>query len=358
MGSEHWLLAYEANRNGWLPAPAVATDPAFAGMHAAGVAFLTEPSAFPSILLLLRRSPAENCRTSTRSGGGGVSLKKVRKEEGGLEAEVALLGPALFLDVWAVREISRDQSKELRARLVGAVRTRGGSLLTSAAWFTELDTVRGDARARAAAFLSALGSHWLPINPVVSVVAGREAKDELGSYLSLEALNGFVIERCGEVLRADADLHSLTDDEFFDLGRALVWAKPEPADAPNPHLVALKAAARTRAEADAAAQRQDGSACDRLYPELPPTSARMMRVHNAVWREVTRRAPGRTWLDNDGFDIAHLIPAMAIGGFIAVDRQWQEIATSAARELEPPAIRLYCPDQLPELVDDLEHWAP
>jgi hypothetical protein len=47
LGSEHWLLAYEANRNGWLPAPAVATDPAFAGMHAAGVAFFDGAECVP-----------------------------------------------------------------------------------------------------------------------------------------------------------------------------------------------------------------------------------------------------------------------------------------------------------------------
>ncbi|MCC6163679.1 MAG: hypothetical protein IT182_10055 [Acidobacteria bacterium] len=148
-----------------------------------------------------------------------MSIKKVRKEDGGLEAEAALFGPALFLDIWAVRELSNDRNAELRARLVAAIRAQGSSLLTSSAWFTELDTVRGDARTRAAAFFSALGSNWLPINPVVSVVAGRESRDELGAYLSMEALEGFVMERCGELLRADIDPHNLTDDEFFDLGR-------------------------------------------------------------------------------------------------------------------------------------------
>lgn len=39
LGSEHWLLAYEANRNGWLGTPAVAADPVFSAMHAAGISF-------------------------------------------------------------------------------------------------------------------------------------------------------------------------------------------------------------------------------------------------------------------------------------------------------------------------------
>ena len=192
------------------------------------------------------------------------------------------------------------------------------------------------------------------INPVVSVAAEREVRDELGAYLSLEALNGFVTERCGELLRGGTDPHSLTDDEFFDLGRALAWTESGPTAAPDPHLAALKSAARTRADADAAAQRRDRAACDRLYPELPPASGRMLRVHNAVWREATRRAPGRAWMDNDGFDIAHLIPAMTVGGFIAVDTHWQEIGSAAAATLTPPAIRLYRPGQLRELVNDLE----
>lgn len=286
-----------------------------------------------------------------------MTVRKLRLDDGGLEAEAVLRGPALFLDIWAVRELSSDRNAELRARLVAAIRAQGCSLLTSSAWFTELDTVRGDARTRAAAFFSALGSNWLPINPVVSVVAGRESRDELGAYLSTEALKGFVIERCGELLRADIDPHNLTDDEFFDLGRPLAWTEPQSTDAPDPHLARLKAAARSRAEADAAEQRQDRSACDRLYPALPPTSGRMLRVHNAVWREATRRAPGRTWVENDGFDIAHLIPAMTIGGLIAVDSDWQDIGAAAAAGLAPPGVRLYRPGQLPALVDDLEQWA-
>ena len=42
--SEHWLLAYEANQQGWLAAPAVAVDPIFSALSAAGVSFydLTE----------------------------------------------------------------------------------------------------------------------------------------------------------------------------------------------------------------------------------------------------------------------------------------------------------------------------
>lgn len=287
-----------------------------------------------------------------------MSLRKDRLPDGGLEAEAALFGPGVFLDIWAVRELSHDQNGELRASLVAAIRAQGGSLLTSSAWFTELDTVRGDARDRAAAFLSAVGANWLPINPVVSVVASREARDELGAYLSREALNGFVTDRCGELLRADTDPHRISDDEFFDLGRALAWIEPGPTDAPDPTLASLKTAARTRAESDAAEQRRDRSACDRLYSEPPATAGRMLRVHNSLWREVTRRAPGRAWEANDGFDIAHLIPAMTIGGFIAVDKDWQDIGAVAAAALQPPPIRLYRPGQLPELVDDLERWRP
>lgn len=286
-----------------------------------------------------------------------MSVRKIWLDDGGLEAEAALLGPALFLDICAVRELSHDRSADLRARLVAALRARAGSLLTSSAWFTELDTVRGDARRRVAAFLSAFGANWLPINPVVSVVAEREMGDEIGAFLSLAALSGFVEQRCGELLRADTDPHSLTDDEFFDLGRALAWTEPEPDDAPDPNLASLKAAARARAEADAEAQRQDRTACDRLYPELPPTRGRILHVHNAVWREATRRALGRRWLDNDGFDIAHLIPAMTVGGFIAMDTDWRDIGTAAAAALTPPMIRIYNPGQLQELVENLEQWA-
>jgi hypothetical protein len=45
--SEHSLLAYEANRQGWLTAPAVAAEPEFAAMHAAGVSFFDGTACTP-----------------------------------------------------------------------------------------------------------------------------------------------------------------------------------------------------------------------------------------------------------------------------------------------------------------------
>lgn len=37
--SEHWLLAYEANQQGWLHVPAVSKDSVFSAMAASGVTF-------------------------------------------------------------------------------------------------------------------------------------------------------------------------------------------------------------------------------------------------------------------------------------------------------------------------------
>jgi hypothetical protein len=59
----------------------------------------------------------------------------------------------------------------------------------------------------------------------------------------------------------------------------------------------------------------------------------MLCAHNAVWREVTRRSLERTWMRNDGFDIAHLVPALAIGGLIAVDGDWIAIGQAASADL-------------------------
>jgi hypothetical protein len=76
--SEHWLLAYEANRQKWLACPAVASQPEFAAMEAAGVAFYDPaqnspqfPSAaeqipggkvFPNAILNSSRDFARLCR--------------------------------------------------------------------------------------------------------------------------------------------------------------------------------------------------------------------------------------------------------------------------------------------------------
>jgi hypothetical protein len=284
-------------------------------------------------------------------------LRKQRLDDGGIDVETLLIGPAVFLDVWAVRDLSREASSEIRDRFARALKARSGSLLVSSAWVTELETIKGDARTRAQALLTSLGEHWLLISPIVSSAAAREARDELGAYLSLASLNGYVLERSGELLRAEIDPHALTDAEFFDLGRVLAWTTAEDSTqttTPAAQSQALKDAAKTRADADRNEQRLDRNAYERLYPTVPFASGRMRCVHNAVWREVTRLSLGRTWMPNDGFDITHLVPALTIGGLIALDSDWQSIGQSAASELPPNHATLYRPGELERLVGDLE----
>ena len=78
-------------------------------------------------------------------------LRKSRLDDGGIDVETRLIGPAVFLDLWAVRDFSRERSSELRDRFAPALKARSGSLLVSSAWVTELDTIKGDARTRAQA---------------------------------------------------------------------------------------------------------------------------------------------------------------------------------------------------------------
>jgi hypothetical protein len=47
LSGDHWLLAYEANQHGWLASPAVAADPIYAAMSAAGVSFYDRGEASP-----------------------------------------------------------------------------------------------------------------------------------------------------------------------------------------------------------------------------------------------------------------------------------------------------------------------
>lgn len=61
---------------------------------------------------------------------------------------------------------------------------------------------------------------------------------------------------------------------------------------------------------------------------------------------------------NDGFDIAHLVPALTIGGLIAVDSAWRDIAQTASADLLGGHVTLYRPGELERLVADLEVRAP
>jgi reverse transcriptase-like protein len=54
---EHWLLAYEANQQHWLVTPAVATDPVFSAMSAAGVTFYDPLQATPQFPVAGRGLP-------------------------------------------------------------------------------------------------------------------------------------------------------------------------------------------------------------------------------------------------------------------------------------------------------------
>jgi hypothetical protein len=285
-----------------------------------------------------------------------MMLRKGRLADGGLDVETGLVGPAVFLDVWAVRELSRDTRADLRARFSTALVATRGSLLASAAWFTELETLQGDARTRAQAFLTSLGAQWLLINPIVSMAAAREGRNEIGAYLSQSSLNSYVLERSGELLRSDTDPHSLSDAEFFDLGRALAWTATDPIAATTAaaQSQALKDAAQSRSAADRDEQKNDRNAHSRLYPCVPFATAAMLCAHNAVWREVTRRSLGRTWMRNDGFDVAHLVPALTIGGLIAVDSDWKDIGQVAAADLPDGHVTLYRPGELEQLVAELE----
>jgi hypothetical protein len=306
----------------------------------------------PCDLLVITRRLAANASVHQNA----VMLVKWRLADGGLDIETGLIGPAVFLDVWAVRELSRATRGDLRNRFAAALVATRGSLLVSSAWFTELETLQGDARTRAQAFFTSLRAQWLLINPVVSVAAARESRDELGAYLSHVSLNGYALERSGELLRNDIDPHTLSDAEFFDLGRALAWtvADPSAATTAAAQSQALKDAAQARAEADRDEQRRDRNAHRRLYPPVAFTSGAMVCAHNAVWREVTRRSLGRTWMRNDGFDVAHLVPALTIGGLIAVDSDWKDIGQAASADLPHGHVALYRPGELEQLVADLE----
>ncbi|TMJ71995.1 MAG: DUF2934 domain-containing protein [Alphaproteobacteria bacterium] len=59
-------------------------------------------------------------------------------------------------------------------------------------------------------------------------------------------------------------------------------------------------------------------------------------------------------MPNDGFDIAHLIPALTIGGLIAVDSDWKDIGQAASANLPDRHATLYRPGELERLVVDLE----
>lgn len=55
--SDHWLLAYEANQHGWLPAPSVAKNTAFAAMSKAQVRFYDPAKVKPQFPNAARRIP-------------------------------------------------------------------------------------------------------------------------------------------------------------------------------------------------------------------------------------------------------------------------------------------------------------
>ena len=305
---------------------------------------------------LVVRCAIRRLSAGARVHQNAMMLLKGRLADGGLDVETALIGPAVFLDVWPVREMSRDTRAELRTRFAAALVAMRGSLLASAACFTELETLTGRCTSTRAGVPEVAGGPVAAYQSYSRAEAAREARDEIGAYLSEASLNGYVLERSGELLRSEIDPHSLSEADFFDLGRPLAWTAADPGAATTAaaQSQALKDGAKARAEADRDEQRRDRTADSRLYPRVAFTSSAMLRAHNAVWREVTRRSLWRTWMRNDGFDVAHVVPALAIGGLIAVDGDWKDIGQVASADLPRSHATFYRPGELEHLVADLE----
>jgi hypothetical protein len=62
-------------------------------------------------------------------------------------------------------------------------------------------------------------------------------------------------------------------------------------------------------------------------------------------------------MDNDGFDIAHLIPAVTIGGLVTADKHWKLIGKAASADLPHDHVTFYRAGELELLVAALENHA-
>jgi hypothetical protein len=266
--------------------------------------------------------------------------------------DVAVQGPAIYLDNFALIELSKDRPINRRGRFLAALEACRGSLLFSGTNAVEGSLSMGISSSRLRAFLNQFGPRWAFIESNPFKVMEREANGaDHTPCLSIDRMHAFFQDRKSEVATTGG-LIDLSATAFFQLGAVLDWLKPQRAilmsRAVELDEAVVKLVRKTRLEYDA-----DPRSLDLRFPSIPFDG---LRPTTFVWthliRNLVKNAKSHPLKEGDGRDLCHAAVGAAYGSAVALDKHWKK----RIQELPLPnkLARVYYAPELDMLVDDLE----
>jgi hypothetical protein len=249
----------------------------------------------------------------------------VLKRTSDTNLEVSVRPPLVYLDHWAIRDISSDAAR--RAHFLETFRSRG-TLMFSLMNVLEMARNTGESYARIRDLLDAVEPYWLLSDPD----AGRAHQKEVRGLLSPETFHaplnifGLIYKSLPEgTLRLGSALESLQDQVFRDRARVLL-EKPAP-------LRRLLEAARKRHEKG---ERWNGSEFRKGSPMwIAETLARFL-VED-----------GKRITDNDAVDLLHATVPLRYAVVVLLDKAWANFA----KKLGLDDVQIFAKPQLDDALE-------
>jgi hypothetical protein len=268
------------------------------------------------------------------------------QHNGKLDLFISMVGPAVFLDNFAIKELAKGNALR-RRRFIAAI-NRGAELLFSVANAGELTGFQGGSFLEVRAFLEEIGPRWFPVelNPHDVVTRELSGKRPDESCFSDRFMRDYMGYRTG-----GKPLKQNVSTEFFRLGPIMDWLAPQrdsigrgKADLDGKLIKIIK---EHRARYDA-----DPQWLDRAFRSLTADrTPRATFVYKNLIRTLILETKSYHLKRNDGIDFCQAVIASAFTSFATLDKPWKRRIESLPKPNK--VARIYYSQELDRMVDDI-----
>ncbi len=235
-------------------------------------------------------------------------------------AEIPANRCGVYLDNWAIIELAEGDGSR-RDRFLKALE-EGGELLFSWTNAAELWGPQGDSAARIREFLSAIGTHWIPLETNPFTVAKRECSGMPAERTAISDtfISAYFGQRSYELSPGGKEVLDLSEG-FFSLEAVVDWAQEE-RDSTCADLRSLDESLRKMVHAARGRYEKNVDSLDMEFPFIPydrqrPASFALAHLlRSLVSDEYTIKR-------GDGADFCHAVLGAAYGSLATLDRQWK-----------------------------------
>jgi hypothetical protein len=198
-------------------------------------------------------------------------------------------------------------------------------------------------------FLDEIGPHWFPIELDAFEATRREAGGvgSFEAYFSLKFIKDFLAAQKQFAAR-------LPTDGRFELSTIMDWLQPQRSSI-RAGLEELDAALITKIGGYWTEFNQDRNWLDAHFPARPLVSSGPCRfAYDNMVRGLVLDWKGFRLKKGDGIDFCHAVAASALGRFATLDKHWKRRVEAFP---QPNGLaRIYHPNQIDQLVDDIEAY--